>query len=46
MFMIVLIIIKALYLVPKRLVLNPTNTERINFPKLAAFTGSNLLSEQ
>lgn len=37
---------KAFYLVPKRLVLNPKNTERINLPKLAAFTGSNLFSEQ
>jgi len=35
-----------IYLVPKRLVLNPKNTERINLPKLAAFTGSNLFSEQ
>jgi len=42
-----LIIMKPfIYLVPKRLVLNPKNTERINLPKLAAFTGSNLFSEQ
>lgn len=37
---------KVLYLVPNRLVLKPKKTERINLPKLAAFTGSNLFSEQ
>lgn len=34
------------HLVPKRLVRKPRKTERINFPKEAAFTGSNLCSEQ
>ncbi len=33
-------------LVPKRLVLSPKNTERINFPKDAWLTGSNLCSVQ
>lgn len=34
------------HLVPRRLVRKPRKTERINFPKEAAFTGSNLCSEQ
>lgn len=34
------------HLVPSRRVLSPTNTERISFPKEAAFTGSSLHSWQ
>ena len=41
---VIVIYIKTKYLVPNLLVLRPTNTERINFPKLAAFTASNLLA--
>ena len=37
---------QAGYLVPRRLVLSPMNTDLISFPKLAAFTASNLLAWQ
>lgn len=35
-----------LYRVPRRLVRNPINTDRISLPNDAAFTGSILVSEQ
>ena len=40
------LIAQASYLVPRRLVLSPMNTDLISFPKLAAFTASNLLAWQ